>query len=58
MIEAPTTLATSGKSYHHFGPSSSTNNYEETLQPVISDLRIKQNTICEYCKIIGYNPDA
>ena len=38
MIGAPTTLTTSGQSSHHFGPSSHSNNYAATLQPVISAL--------------------
>ena len=31
MIGAPTTLNTSGQRSHHFGPSSSSNNYASTL---------------------------
>ena len=41
IIGAPTTLTTSSHRSNHFGPSSSSNNYATTLQPVIADLRIR-----------------
>ena len=47
MIGDPTTFTTSGQRSHHFGPSSSSNNYAATLQPVIADLRMRQKSICE-----------
>ena len=31
IIESPTTLTTSGQRSHHFGPSSSSNNYAATI---------------------------
>ena len=46
IIGAPTTLTTSGHRYHHFGPSSSSNNDAENLQPVIADLHMIQKSIC------------
>ena len=46
---APTTLTTSGQSSHHFTPSSSTNNDTSYIQPVIADLRMRENIICELC---------
>ena len=40
IIGAPTTLTTSGQRSSNFGPSYSINNDAETIQPVISALRI------------------
>ena len=34
IIGSPTTLTTSGQRSHNFGPSSSSNNYAETIQTV------------------------
>ena len=47
IIGAPNTLNTSGHRYHHFGPSSSSNNDAATLQPVILALCMRQKSICE-----------
>ena len=48
-IGSPITLTISSQRYHHFGPSSYTNNDTSTLQLVISDLYIIQKIICECC---------
>ena len=58
MIGAPNTLTTSVHRYHHFCPSSSSNNDEATLQPVIAALRMRQKSICECCGRIGHKADA
>ena len=58
MIGYPVTLTNSGQRYHHFGPSSSTNNDTETLQTVVAALHIRQKPICEFCEIIGHKSDA
>ena len=58
MIGSPTTLTTSGQRSHYFIPSYSINNDAETLQPVITDLRTRQNSICEFCGRIGHKYDA
>ena len=58
MIGAPTTLTTSGQLSHYFSPSSSTNNYAATLQPVIISLRTRHKSICEYYGRIGHKADA
>ena len=58
MIGAPTTLTNSGHLSHNFGPSSSSNNDSETLQPVIADLRMRHKSICECCGRIGHKADA
>ena len=50
MIVDPPTLTTSGQGSHHFGPSYSTNNDKETIQPVIACLCFQQKLICECCK--------
>ena len=47
MIGDPTTLTTSAQIYHHFRPSSSSNNDSATLQPVITALCIRQRIIFE-----------
>ena len=58
MIGAPTTLTTSGHRSHYFGPSSSSNNDAENIQPVIAALRMRQKSICECCGRIGHKADA
>ena len=58
IIGSPTTLKTSGHRSHHFIHSSCRNNYAATLQPVISALCMRQNSICECCGIIGHKSDA
>ena len=58
IIGAPTTLTTSGHRSNHFGPSSSSNKYATTLQPVITALRMRQKSICECYEIIGHKDDA
>ena len=58
MIGDPKTLTTSGQRSHHFGPSSSSNNYATTLQPVISALRMRQKVIYECYGRIGNKADA
>ena len=58
MIEAPTTLTTSGQRSHYFSPSSSINKYAENIQPVIAALRTRQKSICECCGRIGHKADA
>ena len=45
MIEAPTTLTTSGQRSDNFSPLSSIKNYAATLQPVIADLHTIQKSI-------------
>ena len=57
MIGAPTTLTTSGHHFHHFGPLSSSNNDEATLQPFIADIHMIHKRICECCGIIGHKSD-
>ena len=57
MIGSPNTLTNSGKRYHRFGPSYSTNNYTATLHPVIADLRMIQKSICEYHERIEHKAD-
>ena len=46
IIGSQTTFTTSGKISHNFGPSSSSNDYEATLQPFIVSLRMRQKFIC------------
>ena len=58
MIVDPTTLTTSGKCSHNFGPSSSRNNDAENLQPVIVALHMIQRSIYECCGGIGHKADA
>ena len=58
MIIPPTTLTTSGHSSHHFGPSDSINNDIENLQTVISDLRMRQNSIFGCCGGIWDKADS
>ena len=57
-IGDPTTLTTSDQRSHHFVPLSSSNNYAETLHPVIADLYMRQKSICEFCGRIGHKADA
>ena len=58
MIGAPTTLTTPDHPSRHFGPSSSINNYTESLQPVIAALRTRQKSICKFYGRIGHKADA
>ena len=58
MIGSPNTLTTSGHHSHHFVPSSSTNIDTSTLQPVISDLHVRNNLICECSGKIVHKADA
>ena len=58
MITAPTSLTSSGQRYDNVGTPYSNNNETETIQPVISALRIIQKSICEYCGRIGHKADA
>ena len=58
MIGSQTKLTTSGQRFHHFRPSSSIDNYAETLQPVIAALITRHKIICECCGIIGHKSDA
>ena len=58
MIEAPTTLTTSGQRSHSLRPSSSINNDTLSLQTVIAALCTIQKSICECCGIIGHKADA
>ena len=58
MIGDPTTLNTSGKRSHHFGPSYFINSDAETLHPVIAALRMRWKIICECCGRIGHKADA
>ena len=51
-------LTTSGQLSHNFGPSSSSNDDTETLQPVILALLIIHKSICKCCGIIGHKADA
>ena len=51
-------MKNSGHCSHHFGPSSSINNYAATLQKVIAALRTRQKIICECCGGIGHKSDA
>ena len=57
IIGSPTTLTTSVQISRHFGPSSSTNNDTETLQPVIAALHMIQKSIFECCGRIGHKSD-
>ena len=58
IIGSPTTLTTSGHRSHYFGPSSSSNNDAENIQPVIAALLMRQKIICECCGRIGHKADA
>ena len=58
IIIPPTTLTTLGQRSNNFGPSYSTKNYAATIQPFISDLRVRQKNICECCGRIGKKDDA
>ena len=58
MILSPNTLTTSSRFYHHSVPSYSTNNDIATLHPVISDLRMRQKNICEYCGRIRHKANT
>ena len=58
MIGSPNTLTTSGQRSHNFGPSYSTNNGTETLQPVIAALCIIHKSIWKFCGRIGHKADA
>ena len=58
MIGSPTTLTNPAQRSHHFGTLSSTNNDTATLQPVIVDLCIRYNIICECFGRIGNMADA
>ena len=58
MIVDPTTLTNLGQKYHIFSPPSSITNDTASLQTVIADLRIRQNSICKFCGSIGKNGDA
>ena len=58
IIGDPTTLTTSGQHSHHLIPSYTINNDAATLQPVISALRTRQNSICECCGRIGHKDDT
>ena len=53
-----TTLTTSGQRSQYFGPSSSTNNYKATTQPVIEAIRVQKNWIYEFCGRIGNKDDT
>ena len=57
-IGSSTTLNTSSQWYHNFGPSSSTDNDTETLQPVIAALCVWQKSVCKLCGRIGHKDDA
>ena len=57
-IGYPNTLTTSGHCSHHIGPSSSTNNYTESIQTVIAALLVRKNNICELFGRIGHKADA
>ena len=58
IIGSPTNLTASVRLSHRLVPSSSIKNDIETLQPVIAALCIRQNTICEWCGIIGHKSDS
>ena len=47
IIGAPTTLTTSGQRSHNFGSLSSIKNDTASIQPVITALRMIQNSICK-----------
>ena len=55
MIEAQNKLTSSIQNYHYF--DNSNNNDTTSLQPVIKDLRVTENIICECCGIIGHKYD-
>ena len=57
MILDPTILITSGRRSHNFGPSCYINNDTATLQPVILDIRMRQNSICEFHVRIRHKAD-
>ena len=44
IIVYPTTFTTIGQQSHHFGPSYSINTDKLSLQPVIADLCMRQNS--------------
>ena len=58
IIGSPTKCTTSGKRSYHFGPSYSINNYTETLQPFIADLRMRQKNIFKLCGSIWHKADS
>ena len=53
-IGYPTNLISSGQRSHHFGTSSSTNNYTSTLHPPLTDTRIRKKVIWKWCGIFGH----
>ena len=58
MVGSPTNLTSSGQNYHPFGTPSYTTDNTESLQTVIIALCVGQNSICEYCRIIGHKTDS
>ena len=58
MIGSPTTLTTSVQNSQNFGPSSSSKNDTETIQVVILDHCVQQNTIWKWYGIIWHKTDT
>ena len=58
MIGDPTTLTTSGQCSRHFGPSYSIKNDIASLHPFISNVHIRQKSICKCSGSIGYKAYA
>ena len=55
MIGASNTLTSSSQRSHYF--DNSIKNDSDSLQPIISALRDRQNLICELCGKIGHKSD-
>ena len=55
MIGASITLTSSSQRSHYF--DNSIKNDSDSLQPIISALRDRQNLICELCGKIGHKSD-
>ena len=58
IIGSPKTFTASVQISHHFSPLSSINNYTESLQPVIANIRAIQMSIFECCGRIEHKSDA
>ena len=58
IIGSTSNLTSSDHIYSYFGTTSSTNNDIANLRPVVSDLHVWQNIVCELCGRIGHKDDT
>ena len=58
MIGVLTKLTTSGQRSHHLGLSSSIKNDTASIQPFITDHRMRYKSIIKYCVQVGHKADA